>query len=108
LTQWYDCGNIFSGGDKVKYHIPTPLRNLMTERSSLKTQLDKLQNDYEMIQDEKAKAVAEYEEKLNDILVRRDRLQREWEQFNHAVETMKQTFQIPEEEQVPPEEEQTI
>lgn len=90
------------------YMIPAPLRQLMTERDSRKAQLDKLQNDYDMLQNEKQQAVEDFERRLNEILERRNRIQVEWEQFTQAVETMKAQYQIPSEEQVPPEEEQTL
>jgi septation ring formation regulator EzrA len=95
-----------SGGDRMAQYIPAPLKQLMTERSSLKAQIDKLQNDYAILQDEKQKTIEDFEKRLNELIERRNKLQADWKQFNDAVEAMKQAFQIETEEQVPPEEEQ--
>lgn len=84
--------------------IPAPLRQLMTERESLRVQMEKLQNDYDMLQNEKQKAIEDFETHLAELLQRREKLKVEHQQFVNAVETMKQAFQIPDEEQTPPEE----
>lgn len=89
------------------YNIPTPLRQLMTERDSLKAQKDKLINDYDILLDEKQKAVAEFDERLNELIARRDELQAQWQQYYDAVEAMKAQYQITVEEQIPPEEDPT-
>jgi predicted nucleic acid-binding Zn-ribbon protein len=85
------------------YNIPAPLRQLMTERDSLKAQMDKLKQDYEMLQDEKQKAIEDFQKRTDELLQRRERIQAEWTQFRDAVEAMKAQYQIPSEEQVPPE-----
>lgn len=84
--------------------IPTPLRQLMTEQTSLKAQIDKLTNDYDMLQQEKQTAIENYEKQLNEMYVKRQKLQAEYDSFTQAIEQMKQLYQIPEEEQTPPEE----
>jgi conjugal transfer/entry exclusion protein len=86
----------------MAYIIPAPLRQLIAERDSLKFQVDKLQKDYEKLQQKKAKALEDFDAELQVLMDRRSRLQTEWQQFNEAVEAMKTQFQIPEEPQEPP------
>lgn len=85
--------------------IPAPLRQLITERDSLKAQVDKMEQDFAMLQNEKQKAIEEFDKKIDDLLLKKEKLQTEWAQFNDAVEAMKVQYKLPIEEQIPPEEE---
>lgn len=82
--------------------IPAPLRQLITERNSLKAQIDKLDNDLVMIQEEKTQAIESYDKKLNELQQRRTVLEAQWRQFSDAVEVMSAQFQLPPDTSEPP------
>lgn len=84
--------------------IPAPLRQLITERNSLKAQIDKIDNDLAMIQDEKAQAIQSYDKKIDELQQKRSLLEVQWKQFNDAVEVMSAQFQLPPDDTEPPQE----
>jgi len=87
----------------MAYEIPIPLRNMMTERDSLKLQLDKFQNDFDRLQDEKTKCVEKYDKLIDETLTKRSQVQKQYEQYNSMIEAMKKLYELPTEVQAPPE-----
>lgn len=87
----------------MEYEIPLPLRNMMTERDSIKLQYDQLQNDLERLEDEKAKMLEDYEKEIDKVLRARSEAQREYEQYEKVIETMRHAFKLEPREVPPPE-----
>jgi len=85
------------------YLIPEPLKKLMLERDTIQAQIQKLQNDYELLSEEKQREVEKYDKRLNEMATQQAQLQGKMEQYEQAILAMKEAFKLPDEEQEPPE-----
>lgn len=85
------------------YLIPEPLKKLMLERDTIQAQIQKLQNDYELLSEEKQREVEKYDKRLNEMATQQAQLQGKLEQYEQAIMAMKEAFKLPDEEQEPPE-----
>lgn len=85
------------------YLIPEPLKKLMLERDTIQAQIQKMQNDYELLSEEKQKEVEKYDKRLNEMATQQAQLQGKLEQYEQAILAMKEAFKLPDEEQEPPE-----
>lgn len=75
----------------------------MLERDTIQAQIQKMQNDYELLSEEKQKEVEKYDKRLNEMATQQAQLQGKLEQYEQAILAMKEAFKLPDEEQEPPE-----